>query len=206
MIPTARICLTSRLDGAPGGLGWWPNAATRLLDYTAQGKPSMASRTGDFTLNAGEAERSTPVGAAKIGPEGGADGIELKYTQRTGRIPRPGVLWLAANVPDGITARPRSFEESRRFILLRRELAAGLAPKADCILASSYNMAAVASNWIKSSCWRRRLQRLSLGLPPILRQRRQDGRASIRDLGHHGAEAGASCHPSTAARSGVGSC
>ncbi len=56
--------------------------------------------------------------------------FELKYTKAQEEF-RDGVrTWLAANVPDGITARPRSFEESRAVYLMRRELGRRLGAKA----------------------------------------------------------------------------
>ena len=39
--------------------------------------------------------------------------FELKYTKAQEEFRDEVRAWLAANVPDGITARPRSFEESR---------------------------------------------------------------------------------------------
>ena len=38
--------------------------------------------------------------------------FELKYTKAQEEFRDEVRSWLAANVPDGITARPRSFEES----------------------------------------------------------------------------------------------
>ena len=48
--------------------------------------------------------------------------FELKYTKAQEAFRDEVRTWLAANVPDGITARPRSFEESRAIYLLRRSL------------------------------------------------------------------------------------
>ena len=48
--------------------------------------------------------------------------FELSYTAVQEQFRNEVRAWLVENVPDGITARPRSFEESRAIYLLRREL------------------------------------------------------------------------------------
>jgi alkylation response protein AidB-like acyl-CoA dehydrogenase len=55
--------------------------------------------------------------------------FELKYTKAQEEFRDEVRAWLAANAPDGITARPRSFEESRAIYLMRRELGRNLGAK-----------------------------------------------------------------------------
>ena len=48
--------------------------------------------------------------------------FELKYTDAQDAFRQEVRSWLAANLPDGIGARPRSFAESKALYLKKREL------------------------------------------------------------------------------------
>ena len=58
--------------------------------------------------------------------------FELKYTAAQEEFRNEVRFWLAANVRDGITARPRTFEESHAIYLMRRELGRKLGAKGCC--------------------------------------------------------------------------
>jgi alkylation response protein AidB-like acyl-CoA dehydrogenase len=106
--------------------------------------------------------------------------FELKYTSAQDEFRNEVRTWLAANVPDGITARPRNFDESRAIYLLRRELGRKLGAKGWLYPSGEkqYGGGGLELDQI-----------IVLEEEAVLRQRRQEGQRQHPRLGHRRTEA-----------------
>ena len=109
--------------------------------------------------------------------------FELKYTKAQDEFRNEVRAWLAANVPDGITARPRSFEESRAIYLLRRELGRKLGAKGWLYPSGEKTFGGGGLDLDQIIVLEEETARLGLGLPPYYDSGGKMGSASIRVWG-----------------------
>ena len=109
--------------------------------------------------------------------------FELKYTKAQEAFRDEVQTWLAANVPDGITARPRSFEESRAIYLKRRELGRKLGAKGWLYPSGEKKYGAGGLDLDQIIVLEEETARLGLGLPPYYDSGGKMGSASIRVWG-----------------------
>ena len=91
--------------------------------------------------------------------------------------------WLVENVPDGITVRPQSFEESRAIYLLRRELGRKLGAKGWLYPSGEKQYGGGGLDLDQIIVLEEETARLGLGLPPYYDSGGKMGSASIRVWG-----------------------
>ena len=109
--------------------------------------------------------------------------FELKYNEAQEQFRDEVRTWLAANVPDGITARPRSFEESHAIYLQRRELGRKLGAKGWLYPSGEKQYGGGGLDLDRIIVLEEETARLGLGLPPYYDSGGKMGSASIRVWG-----------------------
>jgi alkylation response protein AidB-like acyl-CoA dehydrogenase len=116
---------------------------------------------------------------------GGATAVEfeLRYTAAQEAFRNEVRTWLAENVPDGITSRPRSFEASRAIYLMRRELGRKLGAKGWLYPSGEETYGGGGLDLDQIIVLEEETARLGLGLPPYYDSGGKMGSASIRVWG-----------------------
>ena len=109
--------------------------------------------------------------------------FELSYTAVQEQFRNEVRAWLVENVPDGITARPRSFEESRAIYLLRRELGRKLGANGWLYPSGEKKYGGGGLDLDQIIVLEEETARLGLGLPPYYDSGGKMGSASIRVWG-----------------------
>jgi len=109
--------------------------------------------------------------------------FELKYNKAQEEFRDEVRTWLAANVPDGITARPRTFEESYAVYLKRRELGRKLGAKGWLYPSGEKQYGGGGLDLDRIIVLEAETARLGLGLPPYYDSGGKMGSASIRVWG-----------------------
>jgi alkylation response protein AidB-like acyl-CoA dehydrogenase len=109
--------------------------------------------------------------------------FELKYNEAQEQFRDEVRTWLAANVPDGITARPRSFEASHAIYLKRRELGRKLGAKGWLYPSGEKQYGGGGLDLDRIIVLEEETARLGLGLPPYYDSGGKMGSASIRVWG-----------------------
>jgi alkylation response protein AidB-like acyl-CoA dehydrogenase len=109
--------------------------------------------------------------------------FELRYNKAQEEFRDEVRTWLAANVPDGISARPRSFEESHAAYLKRRELGRKLGAKGWLYPSGEKQYGGGGLDLDRIIVLEEETARLGLGLPPYYDSGGKMGSASIRVWG-----------------------
>ena len=109
--------------------------------------------------------------------------FELTYTEAQEAFRHEVRTWLADNVPDGITGRPRSFEESRSIYQMRRDLGRKLGVKGWLYPAGEKQYGGGGLDLDQIIVLEEETARLGLGLPPYYDSGGKMGGASIRVWG-----------------------
>ena len=109
--------------------------------------------------------------------------FELRYTAAQEAFRNEVRTWLAENVPDGITSRPRSFEASRAIYLMRRELGRKLGAKGWLYPSGEKTYGGGGLDLDQIIVLEEETARLGLGLPPYYDSGGKMGSASIRVWG-----------------------
>jgi 3-oxocholest-4-en-26-oyl-CoA dehydrogenase alpha subunit len=109
--------------------------------------------------------------------------FELKYTVAQEQFRNEVRTWLVEHVPDGITARPRSFTESRDIYLMRRELGRKLGAKGWLYPSGEKKYGGGGLDLDQIIVLEEETARLGLGLPPYYDSGGKMGSASIRVWG-----------------------
>jgi 3-oxocholest-4-en-26-oyl-CoA dehydrogenase alpha subunit len=134
-------------------------------------RPAVARAQGVITRSTNRLGRTTAVE------------FELKYTEVQNEFRNEVRTWLVKNVPDGITARPRSFEESLGIYLKRRELGRKLGAKGWLYPSGERRYGGGGLDLDQIIVLEEETARLGLGLPPYYDSGGKMGSASIRVWG-----------------------